>query len=146
LGRRSEGLTGGVDVIYDAVGQTTFTKGLDCLKMRGMMVHYGQSSGPVPPFDTRVLSAKGSLYLARPTLASHIAKPDELAWRAGDVFRWITERTLKLRIEREYPLSDAAHAHQDLESRNTAGKLLLVTEPRPNSPRDPTPPAESLTK
>jgi NADPH2:quinone reductase len=123
-------LTGGagVDVIYDAVGQATFTKGLDCLKMRGMMVHYGQSSGPVPPFDTRVLSAKGSLFLARPTLASHIAKPDELAWRAGDVFRWIAEGNLKLRIEREYPLSDAAQAHQDLESRKTSGKLLLLTD------------------
>jgi NADPH2:quinone reductase len=115
----------GVDVVYDAVGQATFTKGLDCLKMRGMMVHYGQSSGPVPPFDTRVLSAKGSLYLARPTLASHIAKPDELAWRAGDVFRWIAEGKLKLRIEREYPLSDAAQAQRDVESRKTSGKLLL---------------------
>ena len=124
-------LTGGagVDVIYDAVGQATFTKGLDCLKMRGMMVHYGQSSGPVPPFDTRVLAAKGSLYLARPTLASHIANPEELAWRAGDVFRWIAEGTLKLRIEREYPLSNAAQAHRDLESRQTSGKLLLLTEP-----------------
>jgi NADPH2:quinone reductase len=111
--------------VYDAVGQATFTKGLDCLKMRGMMVHYGQSSGPVPPFDTRVLSAKGSLYLARPTLASHIAKQDELAWRAGDVFRWIAEGKLKLRIEQEYPLSDAAQAHRALESRKTAGKLLL---------------------
>jgi NADPH:quinone reductase len=120
-------LTDGVDVVYDAVGQATFTKGLDCLKMRGMMVHYGQSSGPVPPFDTRVLSAKGSLYLARPTLASHIARPDELAWRAGDVFRWIAEGKLKLRIEREYPLSDAAQAHRDLESRKTSGKLLLHT-------------------
>jgi NADPH:quinone reductase len=122
-------LTGGagVDVIYDAVGQATFTKGLDCLKMRGMMVHYGQSSGPVPPFDTRVLSVKGSLYLARPTLASHIANPDELAWRAGDVFRWIAEGKLRLRIEREYPLSEVAQAHRELESRKTSGKLILLT-------------------
>ncbi|HEY3824528.1 MAG TPA: quinone oxidoreductase [Bryobacteraceae bacterium] len=120
-------LTGGegVDVIYDSVGQATFTKGLDCLKMRGMMVHFGQSSGPVPPFDTRVLSAKGSLYLARPTLNSHIAKPDELAWRAGDLFRWIAEGTIQLRIDREYPLADAAQAHRDLEGRKTAGKILL---------------------
>jgi NADPH2:quinone reductase len=123
-----KGLTGGegVDVVYDSVGQSTFTKGLDCLKMRGMMVHFGQSSGPVPPFDTRVLSAKGSLYLARPTLASHIAKPDELAWRAADLFRWIAEGKLKLRIDQEYPLSNAAQAHRDLESRRTSGKLLLV--------------------
>jgi NADPH2:quinone reductase len=115
----------GVDVVYDAVGQATFTKGLDCLKMRGMMVHYGQSSGAVPPFDTRVLSAKGSLYLARPTLASHIANPEELAWRAGDLFRWIADGKLKLRIEHEYPLADAAQAHRDLEGRRTSGKLLL---------------------
>src|SRR5580658_2250138 len=121
-------LTGGegVDVVYDSVGQATFTKGLDCLKMRGMMVHFGQSSGPVPPFDTRVLSAKGSLYLARPTLASHIAKPDELAWRAGDLFGWIAEGKLKLRIEHEYPLADAAQAHRELEGRRTSGKLLLI--------------------
>jgi NADPH2:quinone reductase len=116
----------GVDVVYDSVGQATFTKGLDCLKMRGMMVHFGQSSGAVPPFDTRVLSAKGSLYLARPTLASHIAKQDELAWRARDIFGWIVEGKLKLRIEREYPLADAAQAHRELEGRRTSGKLLLI--------------------
>jgi NADPH2:quinone reductase len=122
-------LTGGqgVDVVYDSVGQATFTKGLDCLKMRGMMVHFGQSSGPVPPFDTRILSAKGSLYLARPTLASHIAKPDELAWRAGDLFGWIGEGKIKLRIEREYPLADAAQAHSELEGRGTSGKIVLWT-------------------
>jgi NADPH2:quinone reductase len=121
-------LTGGqgVDVVYDSVGQATFTKGLDCLKMRGMMVHFGQSSGPVPPFDTRILSAKGSLYLARPTLASHIVNPGELAWRAGDLFRWIAENKLNLRIEHEYPLSNASQAHRDLESRRTSGKLLLA--------------------
>ena len=120
-------LTGGegVDVVYDSVGQATFTKGLDCLKMRGMMVHFGQSSGPVPPFDTRVLSAKGSLYLARPTLASHIAKPEELAARAGDVFRWIDEGRIKLRIEHEYQLPEAAVAHRELEGRKTSGKLVL---------------------
>ncbi|HWF06988.1 MAG TPA: quinone oxidoreductase [Bryobacteraceae bacterium] len=115
----------GVDVVYDSVGQATFTKGLDCLKMRGMMVHFGQSSGPVPPFDTRVLSAKGSLFLARPTLASHIAKPEELAWRSSDVFRWIAGGTIKLRVDREYAFAEAAEAHKDLESRRTAGKLLL---------------------
>ena len=121
-------LTGGegVDVVYDSVGQATFTKGLDCLKMRGMMVHFGQSSGAVPPFDTRVLSAKGSLFLARPTLASHIVKPGELAWRAGDLFRWIAKGKIKLRIEQEYPLADAAQAHRELESRRTSGKLLLL--------------------
>ena len=119
-------VTEGVDVVYDSVGQSTFMKGLDCLKMRGMMVHFGQSSGPVPPFDTRILSAKGSLYLARPTLASHIAKPEELASRATDVFNWIAEGKLKLRIEHEYPLAEAAEAHRNLESRQTTGKLLLL--------------------
>jgi NADPH2:quinone reductase len=126
-------LTGGegVDVVYDSVGVATFTKGLDCLKMRGMMVHFGQSSGPVPPFDTRVLSAKGSLYLARPTLASHIAKPEELVARASDLFRWIGEGKLELRVEREYPLAEAARAHRDLEGRATSGKLLLVIQLTP---------------
>jgi NADPH2:quinone reductase len=122
-------LTGGegVDVVYDAVGQATFIKGLDCLKTRGMMVHYGQASGLVPPFDTRVLSTKGSLYLARPTLASHIVKAGELASRAADVFRWIDEGKVKLRIDREYPLGDAAKAHSELEGRKTSGKILLLT-------------------
>ena len=114
----------GFDVVYDSVGQATFMKGLDCLKPRGMMVHFGQSSGPVPPFDTRILSAKGSLYLARPTLNSHIA-PDELAWRSNDLFRWIAEGKIKLRIEREFPLADAPQAHRELEGRLTSGKIVL---------------------
>lgn len=120
-------LTGGagVDVVYDAVGRATFLKGLDCLKPRGMMVHYGVASGPIEPLDTRLLTTKGSLFLTRPTLASHIADPAELAWRSGDVFRWIAEGKLKLRIDGEYALSDAAEAHRDLEGRKTTGKLLL---------------------
>jgi NADPH2:quinone reductase len=120
-------LTGGegVDVIYDSVGKATFQKGFDCLKPRGMMVHYGVSSGPTEPFDTRTLTAKGSIFLARPTLNTHIAKPEELAWRSGDVFRWITQGQLELRIDREYPLADAAQAHRDMEARRTTGKLLL---------------------
>jgi NADPH2:quinone reductase len=116
----------GVDVVYDSVGQSTFTKGLDCLKPRGMMVHFGQASGPVPPFDTRILSAKGSLYLARPTLATHIANRDELEWRSGDVFRWISEGRIHLRIDREYPLAETAQAHRDLEGRGTTGKLVIT--------------------
>ena len=119
-------LTGGagVDVVYDSVGLTTFTKGLDCLKPRGMMVHFGQASGPVPPFDTRIMSAKGSLYLARPTLANHIS-PEELAWRSSDLFRWLTEGKISLRIDREFPLSDADQAHRELEGRMTSGKIVL---------------------
>jgi NADPH2:quinone reductase len=115
----------GVDVVYDSVGKATFLKGFDCLKPRGMMVHYGVSSGPIEPFDTRTLTAKGSIFLARPTLNTHIAKREELAWRSGDVFRWIGEGKLELRIDREYALADAAQAHRDMEARKTTGKLIL---------------------
>ena len=121
-------LTGGkgVDVVYDSVGKATFLKGLDCLKPRGMMVHFGVSSGQIEPFDTRALTQKGSLFLARPTLNTHVSDPEELAWRAGDIFRWIADGKLQLRIDREYPLSEAAQAHRDIEERKTAGKILLV--------------------
>jgi NADPH2:quinone reductase len=118
-------LTGGVDVVYDSVGQATFLKGLDCLKPRGMMVHFGVSSGQIEPFDTRGLTTRGSLFLARPTLNTYISDPKELAWRSSDVFRWITEGRLRLRIDREYALADAAQAHRDLEARATSGKVLL---------------------
>jgi len=121
-------LTGGagVDVVYDSVGQATYLKGFDCLKPRGMMVHFGVASGPIEPLDTRTLTAKGSVYLARPTLATHIANPDELAWRSGDIFRWIAEGKLKLRIDCDYPLAETAQAHRDLEARKSTGKLLLT--------------------
>jgi NADPH2:quinone reductase len=120
-------LTGGagVDVVYDSVGQATFLKGLDCLKPRGMMVHFGVSSGQIEPFDTRGLTMKGSLFLTRPTLNTHISDPKELAWRSSDVFRWIAEGRLRLRIDREYALADAAQAHRDLEGRKTSGKVIL---------------------
>jgi len=119
-------LTGGagVDVVYDSVGRATFLKGFECLKPRGMMVHFGVASGPTDPFDTRTLAAKGSLFLARPTLASHIG-PEELAARSSDLFRWITQGKLELRIDREYPLAETAHSHRDMEARKTTGKLLL---------------------
>jgi NADPH:quinone reductase len=120
-------LTGGagVDVVYDSVGQATYLKGFECLKPRGMMVHFGVSSGPIEPFDTRMLTAKGSIFLARPGLTSHISNPDELAWRSADVFRWIGEGKLQLRIDREYPLAEAAQSHRDMEARKTTGKLIL---------------------
>jgi NADPH2:quinone reductase len=120
-------LTGGagVDVVYDSVGQATFLKGLDCLKPRGMMVHFGVSSGQIEPFDTRGLTSRGSLFLARPGLTSYISDPKELAWRSSDLFRWIAEGKLKWRIDREYPLAEAAQAHRDLEARKSTGKLLL---------------------
>jgi len=116
---------GGVDVVYDSVGQATFLKGLDCLRPRGMMVHFGVSSGQIEAFDTRGLTSRGSLFLARPTLNTHIADPKELAWRSNDVFRWINEGKLELRIDRVYPLASAADAHRALESRQTSGKVLL---------------------
>jgi NADPH2:quinone reductase len=116
----------GVDVIYDSVGVATFLKGLDGIRPRGMMVLFGQSSGPVAPIDPSILNVKGSLFLARPSLAPHCATPEELKWRAGDVLNWIAEGKLKLRIDRSFPLSQAAQAHRDLEGRKTAGKVLLV--------------------
>jgi NADPH2:quinone reductase len=121
-------LTGGrgLDVIYDSVGASTFLKGLNCLRPRGMMVLFGQSSGPVAPIDPGILNAKGSLFLTRPSLAHHCATREELMWRAGDVLGWIASGKLELRVDRTYKLADAAQAHRDLESRATAGKLLLI--------------------
>jgi NADPH2:quinone reductase len=116
----------GVDVVYDSVGISTFLKGLDTLRPRGMMVLFGQSSGGVAPFDPNILNPKGSLYLTRPSLAHYAATRTELEWRAGDVLNWINEGKLKLRIDRTYPLAQAADAHRDLEGRKTAGKLILL--------------------
>jgi NADPH2:quinone reductase len=116
----------GVDVIYDSVGVSTFLKGLDVIRPRGMMVLFGQSSGPVEPFNPNILNPKGSLFLTRPSLAHHIATRDELLWRSGDILRWIGDSSLKLRIEKTYSLGEAPQSHRDLESRKMAGKLLLI--------------------
>ena len=116
----------GLQVIYDSVGKTTFEKGLNCLAPRGMMVLYGQSSGPVGPIDPQVLNQKGSLFLTRPTLAHHIRTRAELVARAGEVLGWIESGKLQVRIERELPLAQAAEAHRLLEGRKTTGKVLLV--------------------
>jgi NADPH2:quinone reductase len=118
----------GVDVVYDSVGATTFAKSLNCLRPRGMLALFGQSSGPVPPFDPSILNAKGSLFLARPSLAHHCLTRAELLWRAGDVLGWVASGELKIRVDRAYPLSEAAQAHRALEGRHTAGKLLLIPE------------------
>ncbi|HEY7392438.1 MAG TPA: quinone oxidoreductase [Bryobacteraceae bacterium] len=118
----------GVDVIYDSVGQSTFDKSLDSLRPRGVLALFGQSSGGVPPFDLNVLNGKGSLFVTRPSLVHHLLTREELLWRAGDVLQWIDHGKLKLRIERTYPLAEAAAAHRDLESRRTAGKLLLIPQ------------------
>ena len=116
----------GVDVVYDSVGQSTFLKGLDIIRPRGLMALFGQSSGAVAPFDPSILNQKGSLFLTRPSLATHCLTREELLWRAGDVLNWIASGKLKLRIDRTYSLADAAQAHRDLEGRKTAGKLLLI--------------------
>jgi NADPH2:quinone reductase len=121
-------LTGGrgVDVVYDSVGRTTFEKSLNSLRPRGTLALFGQSSGPVPPVDLNILNGKGSLYCTRPSLGHYVANREELLWRAGDVLNWVASGKLKLRIDRSYPLAEAAAAHRDLEGRKTAGKLLLT--------------------
>jgi NADPH:quinone reductase len=119
-------LVGAVDVIYDSVGATTFLKGLDLIRPRGMMVLFGQSSGPVAAIEPQLLNSKGSLFLTRPSLGHYVAKREELLWRAGDVLSWVASGKLDLRIDKTYPLEDAALAHRALESRATSGKLLLI--------------------
>jgi NADPH:quinone reductase len=116
----------GVDVVYDGVGKTTFEKGLNVLRPRGMMVLFGGSSGAVPPFDLIQLSQKGSLYVTRPTLFHYIVTTEELRARSSAVFKMITEGRLRLRVEHIYRLDEAATAHRELESRKTTGKLLLI--------------------
>ena len=115
----------GVDVVYDSVGKTSFDGSLNCLRPRGMLVLFGASSGPVPPFDLIHLSGKGSLFITRPTLWHYVATRAELEWRAGDVLRWASSGELKLRTEHLYSLSEAAQAQIDLEARKTTGKILL---------------------
>lgn len=121
-------LTGGagVEVVYDSVGRTTFEKSLDCLKPRGMLVLYGQSSGPVESLDPQILNWKGSLFLTRPSLAHYTASREELRERAGAILGWMREGRLDVRIDREIPLEQAADAHRALEGRETTGKVLLL--------------------
>ena len=116
----------GVAAVYDGVGKTTFEKGLNCLRPRGIMILYGASSGPVPPFDLGVLAAKGSLYVTRPTLVSYTLTRQELLDRAGAVLGMIRDKKLKIRHGGEYALRDARRAHQDLQDRKTTGKLILT--------------------
>jgi len=117
---------GTMNVVYDSVGKSTFNQSLDCLRPRGMMVSFGNASGPVPDFAPLILSQKGSRFLTRPSLAHYSSTPEELAWRANDVLNWISQGKLKLHIHKVYPLADAAQAHRDLEGRKTTGKLLLI--------------------
>jgi NADPH:quinone reductase len=116
----------GVHVVYDSVGATTFEKSLDCLRARGYLVLFGQSSGPVAAFDPAKLAVKGSLFLTRPSLAHYTLTRAELLRRATDLFAWMQAGKLKLRIEKSLPLQDASEAQQLLEKRRTTGKLILV--------------------
>ena len=117
----------GVDVVYDSVGKDTFLKSLNCLKRRGMLVSFGQSSGAIPEFNTRILSEKGSLYLTRPTLSDYASNKEEIAERTKDIFSWIKNKELKIRIHKEFKLSKAEKAHGELENRRSAGKILMET-------------------
>jgi NADPH:quinone reductase len=116
----------GVDVVYDSVGASTFEKSLNALRPRGYMVLFGQSSGPVAPFDPVILNTKGSLFLTRPSLAHYSSNREELLSRVTDLFGWIASGELKLRIGRTFPLAEAATAHRELEGRQTTGKVLLI--------------------
>ena len=116
----------GVDAVYDSVGKDTFLKSLNCLKRRGMLVSFGQSSGAIPEFNTRILSEKGSLYLTRPTLADYASNKEEISQRTKDIFSWIKNKELKIRIHKEFKLSEAKKAHEELEGRKSIGKILLV--------------------
>lgn len=118
----------GVDVVYDSVGKDTFEKSLNCLRPRGLMVTFGNASGPVPEIPPLLLNQKGSLFLTRPTLAHYCATREELVWRAGDVFRWLTEGLFRLHIDNIYALSEARHAHDALAGRKTAGKLVMIPD------------------
>ncbi len=116
----------GVDVVYDSVGKETFEKSLNCLKPRGYLVLFGQSSGPVDPIDPQILNPKGSLFLTRPSLFHHIASPEALLERAEAVLKWASSGDLKVHVSEIFPLSEASQAHRALEGRKTTGKVLLL--------------------
>ena len=113
-------------VVYDSVGKSTFEQSLQCLRPRGTLVLFGGASGPVPPFDLIRLSTLGSLYVTRPTLKDYIASRSDLEARAGEVFKWVADGSLNVRIGHTYSLADAAQAQIDLAGRKTTGKLLLL--------------------
>lgn len=116
----------GVDVVYDSVGQSTFTKSLDCLRPMGMMVSFGQASGSVPPFDLGILAAKGSLFLTRPSLMTYTAKREDLLAHAKDLFDVVEKGAVKIEVHQSYPLAEAAQAHRDMEGRKTTGSTILI--------------------
>jgi NADPH2:quinone reductase len=116
----------GVDVVYDSVGQATFMKSLDCLRPMGTLVSFGQSSGSVPPLDIGILSAKGSLFLTRPSLMAYTARREDLLAHARDLFDVVTSGAVEISIGQTYALQDAARAHRDIEQRKTSGSSVLI--------------------
>jgi NADPH2:quinone reductase len=116
----------GVDVVYDSVGQATFMKSLDCLRPMGMLVSFGQSSGPMPPFDLALLAQKGSLFLTRPSLMTYTARREDLLAHARDLFEVVQSGAVKVEVRRTYPLAEAARAHRDLEGRKTTGSSVFT--------------------
>jgi len=116
----------GVDVVYDSVGQSTFAKSLDCLRPLGMMVSFGQASGPIPPMDLGVFAAKGSLFFTRPSLMTYTEKREDLLVHARDLFEVVESGAVKIEVKQTYPLSEVARAHQDLEGRKTTGSTVLI--------------------
>ena len=128
FGAEVKRLTGGagVHVVYDSVGQTTFEKSLDCLRPRGCLALFGQSSGPVPPFDLGKLATKGSLFVTRPTLLHYMSDRSELLDRSSDLFEWIAAGQLQIRIDKSFPLAEVAEAQRQLEARKTTGKVILI--------------------
>lgn len=116
----------GVDVVYDSVGQSTFMKSLDCLRPMGMMVSFGQASGPIPSFDLGILAVKGSLFLTRPSLMTYTAKREDLLAHAKDLFEVVEKGAVKIEVKQIYPLAEAARAHRDLEDRKTTGSTVLI--------------------
>jgi len=128
FGAEVKKLTGGagVHVVYDSVGQSTFEKSLDCLRPRGCLALFGQSSGPVPPFDLGKLATKGSLFVTRPTLLHYMSDRSELLDRSSDLFDWIAAGQLKIRIDKSFPLAEVAEAQRQLEARKTTGKVILI--------------------
>ncbi|GIK79439.1 MAG: quinone oxidoreductase [Pseudorhodoplanes sp.] len=116
----------GAAVVYDSIGKDTYLGSLDSLRRRGMLVNFGNASGPIPPFDPRILAGKGSLYLTRPTLPDYVATREELDALAGDVFAAVAQKRVAVRIGRSYPLDQVATAHRDLEGRRTTGSNILI--------------------
>src|SRR5208282_4220294 len=116
----------GVPVVYDSIGRDTFERSLNCLSPRGLMVTFGNASGPVPPFELSTLAAKGSLYITRPTLGTYVAKHADLLATARDLFSVVRSGKVKIRVNQTYPLAQAAQAHRDLEARKTTGSTVLI--------------------